>query len=259
MKILAIGLIGLFTLLGGQLLGQTGFDNYKKETDSLNILHYRKSIPTGSFDKNGIKTGPWTEYKLTIDSVDNIVPVVIQGDDFKFNIDFPTPTTLQKSEGTYKLGQYHGEWSWYDAVYETDNKLTWRQTRKTKFKNGRKDGQEIEFGIFGEVHRQAYYSNDQLNGYETMYWSKDVLFSKILWKMDVVQNATLFYQSGQIKMTNKLQAKSSWKVNEYHENGKLKAIYLENGQGIDGEYKEYDEAGTLVATKSFKNGVEVEK
>lgn len=252
-------LLGLLLIIGGPVYGQNDFENYKRTTDSLNILYFRKFQNTGQLDKNGMKTGYWTEYKLLADSADNIIPVTVQGQDFELNVELPKPTTLQKSEGVYHHGIVNGKWKWFEAYYDAENRMTWRLSRQAQYKNGKKDGHEIEFGVFGEIYRKAEYSNDRLNGYETTYWSRDVIFTKILWKADVVQKADVFYQSGKIQMTHRLQANSLWTVTEYHENGKIKATYKENGDGKDGEYREYDDAGKLIITKDFKNGSEVEK
>lgn len=256
MKFLSFALLFDFS---GQIFAQTDFDNYRKTRDSLNILYFRKNHSSGQLDKNGMKNGPWTEYKLLTDSADKLIPVTVQGDDFKLNIELPKPTTFQKSEGSYEHGMVNGVWQWFESDFDTEYRLTWRLTRKTEFRKGKKNGHEIEFGVFGEIHRESRYSNDRLNGYETIYWSQDVIFTKILWKANVLQNADLFYRSGQIQKSQRLQANSAWTVTEYHENGKIKATYRENWEGKDGEYLEYDETGSLVIIKNYKNGNEVKK
>jgi hypothetical protein len=256
MKIIPLGLL---LILSGHVFAQTYFDNYVKTLDSLNVLNYRQNRDAGQFDKAGKKIGHWTEYKLLTDSADTLIPVTVEGMDFKFNFEIPNSTTLQKSEGSYKHGLVNGLWQWFESDYDTEKKLTWRLSRRTEFKKGKKNGHEIEFGVFGEIHRKAKYSNDRLNGYETIYWSRDVLLAKILWKADVVQKADVFYQSGQIQKTQKLQDNVMWTITEYHENGKIKARYQESGEGKEGEYLEYDETGNLIITRYFKNGSEGEK
>jgi antitoxin component YwqK of YwqJK toxin-antitoxin module len=253
-----ISVFGLLFIFGGQLFAQTAFDDYVKTKDSLNVVYFKQNRDSGQFDKNGVKTGLWTEYKLLIDSADNLIPVTVQGIDFKFELEFAKPTTLQKAEGTYEQGIVNGEWNWFEADYDR-NKLAWRLSRKTKFKKGMKNGPEIEFGVFGEIQRKAKYTNDRLNGIETIYWGQDVIVAKLHWKNNVVQNASFFYQDGQLKMTQKLKGYSLWTIAEYHENGKLKANYQESGEGKEGEYHEYDEKGNLTITKYFQNGSAVEK
>lgn len=247
---------GLLLILVGQVSAQNHFTDYVKTKDSLNVLNFRKHRDVGQFDKTGAKIGHWIEYKLLKDSADNLVPVTVKGVDFEVSLELPKPTTFQKSEGTYKRGIFDGMWQWFEADYTEKNEINWTLSRKTKFKNGKRNGPEIELGIFGEVLRKAEYSNDMLNGYEIRYWRPDLIASKVLWKADVVQKADVFYQSGQIKTTSKLQSNHLWTVTEYHENGKVKATYQESGEGKEGVYREYDEAGTLIITKVFKNGVE---
>jgi len=254
-----ISLFGLLLIFGGQVFAQTDFDNYVKTKDSLNVVYFKQNRDAGQFDKNGVKTGLWTEYKLLVDSADNLIPVTVQGIDFKLEMELPMPTTLQKAEGNYEHGLANGKWQWFEADYEDKNRLTWKLTRNSEFKKGKKNGREIEFDVFGEIKRQAEYSNDRLNGIETVYLSQDVIFGKIVWKTDVVQKADFFYPDGQLKITQKLKANFLWTLTEYHENGKLKASYQESRQGKEGEYLEFDEAGSLIIKKYFKNGNEVEK
>lgn len=251
--------LGILLIVAGQAFAQTSFGEFVKIKDSLNVIYFKQNRDKGQFDKSGLKTGCWTEYRLLTDSANNTIPVVIQGLDLEVEMEFPSPSILQKAQGTYKHGMVNGKWQWFEADFN-ENELIWELSRKAEFKNGKKTGSEVEFDSFGDIRRKAKYINDRLNGIETLYWHEGVIFSEIHWKNGVLQNAEFFYQDGQIKMkTQKVNRNSLWAISEYHENGKLKASYHESGEGKEGQYLEYDESGVLIITKHFKNGNELEE
>ena len=246
-------------LISGHSFGQTILHDYKKKTDSLNNVYFKKLKNFGQFDSEGQKTGFWVQYELVVDSASSSIPATIQGLDFSVNIELPNPSRLRKSEGNFASGQMTNLWKWFEASYYNDS-ITWQVTRETVYLNGKKNGLDKEYS-FGNIYHDAKYSNDKITGTETYYLSQDIKYIKIQWKNGVAKKANWYYENGKIKTTKDYRKFPLTKVAGYHENGKVKAKYTVLGEDevFDGEYLAFDEDGKMIEKRRYSNGVETKK
>ncbi|VCN33738.1 toxin-antitoxin system YwqK family antitoxin [Burkholderia pseudomallei] len=134
---------------------------------------------------------------------------------------------------------------------------------ETSFKHGTLDG---SFKLFGGQSDgtllEVTFSNGQPNGTENVYsWTDHKLIHSFPWNNGIAAGTEEAFDPNTgalVKRATFVDGKYEGEVVHYSPDGKqiiLKSTYT-NGK-LNGAYKEWDAAGTLVADKTYADGVEV--
>jgi antitoxin component YwqK of YwqJK toxin-antitoxin module len=244
-----------FLLFRGGVLAQSDIDSQKK--DSLNRVHYDQLKNTGDYDRSGLKTGYWIEYRLLFEP-----PSVVILDRFKGIDSLSTErnvTTLEKSEGEYLDGLKTNQWNSFEATYDEDDSLLWEIVSYSQYKDGKKHGPEKMFRL-GALIRDATYHDGRLDGTELLHSPSGAdLHLKAQWKEGIPASAVLHRSNGKVISTLDYTNYPLAKVVEYFNNGRVRSEYTVLGEQkvLHGDFVSYDENGKLQQKKQFKNGLEV--
>ncbi|CAJ2772577.1 lipoprotein [Burkholderia pseudomallei] len=134
---------------------------------------------------------------------------------------------------------------------------------ETSFKHGALDGPlKLSGGQSDGPLLEATFNNGQLDGTEKVYsWTDHKLIHTFPWNNGVASGAEEAFDPNTgavVKRARFVDGKYEGEVVHYAPDGKqvtLRATYV-NGK-LNGPYKEWDAGGSLIADKTYSNGVEV--
>lgn len=123
-------------------------------------------------------------------------------------------------------------------------------------KNGKKEGQYIQYYPSGKKFEESFYANDQLQGVRTLYYENG--------KVQVIEHYNQgqfegdyqsFYENGQLKVQYKYKRNViEGKLMGYYDNGQLKEIVSFKDNEENGPFIEYHPNGKLKAEGNYING-----
>ena len=211
---------------------------------SNNLLLY-----TGMYDSLNLKTGDWTYFNDKKEIVKKGTYSANKKD--KKWIFFYKNGQIQQ-QGSYNKGKPIGEWNWW---YE--NKQLWR---KEFYENGKMNGLATEYDSLGNLITKGEY----LFGLKEGPWFYEINDHK-------EQGSYISGMKSGIWEMTYLSSNKKMFVGEflndipigehiyYHPNGSVKEIGKYEYGDKQGEWKKFDESGTVLVTYLFKRGVEIKR
>jgi len=213
-------------------------------------------VGNGVIDDYGNKQGMWTEYYdgRFLDSNDNSI-VRARGryknskpiGEWKYYLQ---NGKLEQIGGFDEKGRQDGKWLWY---YPNDSVLM-----EINFDSGKKEGEYIEFDVFGNVLVKGNYIED----FEDGEWFR--INGNFIEKGKYVEGKREGYWKGYYLNNNQISYESVYNSDnpdgryvQYWENGSIKEIgnYLLGKK--NGLWQKFDEQGNLYLTETYKNGQEI--
>jgi len=204
--------------------------------------------PSGMLDKDSVKQGKWSEYRLKriVVMINNNNLVQLARDNF-----------LLLEEGNYIGNKREGVWVDYMLEEKTFKKIKYLEV---SYNGGKRNGKCSIFYSDEVVAEDLNFREDTIVGLHKGYYHDGKLFCELrfsnqLKKDSSVADSKEFYRSGAIKSeVNTINGDYNGHLLKYYENGKLmESSYYKNGKK-DSVYKYYYDNGQLWTEKHYKNG-----
>ena len=232
---------------------------------------------------NNLKEGFWLEYSIDSTNYNKKAKVAMGSKSF----DFELGLKLLKDAGEYIANKRTGKWIQYES-FDTKLPISWNRNKTTEYKNGVRNGQEIEFQGYGEEYQRPlaiqHFANGVEDGIGSYYYSNrpynlrwDIIYKqgimyvtkqyyesgKMEWtKIDTIINKTTgiyfkqFYENGNLKQSGFFINDTTCEgvLTGYYKNGKIESLTTYKNGNIDGTYKYYYDNGQLWAKRKYSNG-----
>jgi uncharacterized protein len=216
--------------------------------DSAKVYKDGNLIAEGKLDSAGQQQGVWTEFYITGE---------IQGKGKYINgkrieqWEFLFPNGKLEQKGKYsKLGLPTGKWLWY---HENGKVLI-----DENYKGGKREGVFSEYDTDGNIITQGEYLDGLKEG-KWIYQLKDYR-EEGNYKQDNRDSVWVHYFVGKNQTKYKgnfIDGEADGKHTMYYENGNIWYEGKFNANKKEGDWKYYDELGTLFLTITYEDDIEI--
>ena len=179
-----------------------------------------------------------------------------------------------KFEG--KVNSYFSDEELFSASKEEEPYKGQKYEKKiyveTFYKDGKKNGQYVEYHANGPLHIKTYYKDDKLDGEYLKYNRAGILDIEEHYKEGRREGECKYYIAGTIKKKGSFKkdiligemieynrdgvviSGKTGEVLSYHENGKLRTIENYKNGKRHGEFIRYDKNGQTISQSTYKDG-----
>ncbi|PTB98040.1 hypothetical protein C9994_00345 [Marivirga lumbricoides] len=248
----------------------------------LNFKTYEQFKDSGRYEY-GLKEGVWVQFILDTSDIGKSMNLVVESKELQMNLS----ARFIRETGRYKRGKREGKWTVHETN-EDEVPLFWNITKVINYKEGEKNGEEIQYQGYGDSvtplivqnwkmgnehgigkiydHNYPYHLKQVFSTISGQKWLVEEYYSNGNLKLQIkdslsggkeLKYLSVYFENGKIRQMgfyfNEDEKYGKWV--EYYENGNKKKIEnYENGI-LNGEYQYFHENGQIWTEKVYANGL----